>query len=273
MKRAVYAAVIIVIGIFIIACPQPQGAGIAMFDAGEYHSIVLSKNGSIWSMGESSDGELGLGSFGGTDILSPTRIGTLNTWVHINAGAEHNFAIKDDGTLWGWGKNDDGQVGTGTTNDHATPRPIGNADNWEMVVAAGAEDGEHSLGIKEDNTLWSWGDDTDGQLGNGAASTSDVLEPEQVGSATDWMTVQAGDDFSVALKDDNSLWTWGYDGNGRLGNGSGSTSDVEDPTQIDTGYAQISAGDSHVLAVKTNGELWGWGYNSDNQIDSSGTIR
>ena len=139
------------------------------------------------------------------------------------------------------------------------------------------------MAVKTDGTLWGWGYNTNGQLGDGAFGTDMcntsgqsycVYAPEQIGTATTWASVSAGGDQTLAIKKDGTLWGWGFNLFGQVGDGTGmgspcasdvgATYCVVSPVQIgtDTHWAKVSAGDSHSMAVKTDGTLWGWGDNS-----------
>ncbi|MGH1519697.1 fibronectin type III domain-containing protein [Chryseobacterium sp. JK1] len=136
---------------------------------------------------------------------------------------------------------------------------------WKMVSTGMS----HSLGIKSDGTLWAWGANDFGQLGNGTNTAKTV--PVQIGTANDWQSVSAGTFHSMAIKTNGTLWGWGLNGNSRLGDGT--TNDRIFPTQItsDTNWQSVSAGDVNTVAIKTNGTLWGWGYNGYAQLGDGTT--
>ncbi|MCI0535047.1 MAG: Ig-like domain-containing protein [Verrucomicrobiales bacterium] len=153
------------------------------------------------------------------------------------------------------------------------------ADNWSFQVAGEitrelrlptlAAGAYHTVAIKADGTLWAWGYNSQGQLGDprtdfGAAF--DLRKPAQIGRETDWLTVEAGFSHTVALKKDGSLWTWGFNGDGQLGDGT--QNDRSMPAQLgsDKDWKWISAGSGHTLAIKTDGSLWSWGGNRNGQL-------
>jgi alpha-tubulin suppressor-like RCC1 family protein len=123
----------------------------------------------------------------------------------------------------------------------------------------------HTMRIRPDGTLWGWGDNSSGQLGNGATLETEVA-PTQVGSDTDWASVAAGTFHTVAVKADGTLWTWGADSYGQLGDGL----EVDNPwpAQVgtDTLWASVAAGASHCVALKRDGTLWTWGDGSSGQL-------
>jgi len=145
---------------------------------------------------------------------SPAPVGDDNDWLIVVTGDYHTMALKTDGTLWAWGKNDFGQLGIGTLAHANRPVQVGTMSDWR-VVAAGYG---HTLAVKADGTLWAWGRNADGQLGNGTAV--DETSPVQVGAAQDWQAVAAGDYHTVALKTNGTLWAWGKNVEGQLGDGT-----------------------------------------------------
>ena len=116
----------------------------------------------------------------------------------------------------------------------------------------------HSVAINTDGSLWAWGYNGLGQLGNGTTSNNNTL-PIKIGTNNNWASVSGGSYYTVAIKTDGSLWAWGYNAYGQLGNGTNSNTST--PIQIGTAtdWASVSAGDHHTVAIKTNGSLWTWG--------------
>ncbi len=207
----------------------------------------------LWAWGKADLGQLGDGSV--VDKSSPIQIGVLVNWTGVSSGELHSLAVKTDGTLWAWGEPDFGKLGNGTTTpDISSPVQIGALTDWASV--AGGHD--HSLSIKTDNTLWAYGNNFSGPLGDG--SNTNRSSPVQVGALMDWASVTAGEGFSIAVKTDNTLWAWGFANNGRLGNGT-TTPNLSSPVQIGalTDWASASAGESHSISIKTDGTLWAWG--------------
>ncbi len=155
---------------------------------------------------------------------------------------------------WGWGQNNFGQVGDGTTTTRTAPVEL---DPGYTVVAAGDK---HTVAVRTNGTLWAWGVNGSGRLGDG--TTTDRLVPTQVGTATTWKTVSAGAAHTVALRTDGSLWAWGSNASGQLGDGTTTTRTAPVHIGTDT-WASISAGADHTVGIRTDGTLWAWGLNSD----------
>ncbi|MEY5013718.1 MAG: hypothetical protein RIS92_76, partial [Verrucomicrobiota bacterium] len=194
----------------------------------------------------------------------------------IASGGGHTLAIKDDGTLWAWGRNDKGQLGDGTTENRNAPIQIGEDSDW-VAVAAGFN---FSVAVKANGTLWSWGTNENGVLGNGSYSDSTI--PTRVGTGATWRAVAAGRMHTLALRTDGSLWTWGANGAGQLGidpdpaAAAPSGASKNTPTQISGAWTAVAAGEYHSLAVN-NAAYWhggfpytypiySWGANTANQL-------
>lgn len=171
------------------------------------------------------------------------------------------------GRLYTWGESASGQLGNGTfTPDVTTPTQIGVAEDWEVISAGGGSFPQaFALAIRTGNTLWSWGESGNGQLGNGTI-TPDVNTPTQVGSDTDWSAIAAGYFHALALKSGGSLWAWGFNNNGQLGDGS--STQRTSPVHIgsDTDWEVIAAGSNFSAAIKSGGTLYTWGRDNVGQL-------
>ena len=143
-----------------------------------------------------------------------------------------------------------------------SPVEIGTASDW-VAVATGYT---HSLALKSDGTLWAWGDDSNGQLGDGNATTTSQTSPEQItgcsGGDSNWVAIAAGDLFSLGLKSDGTLWAWGGNQAGELGTGYPTDSHVPVRVGTATDWAAVSAGEYHGTGEKSDGTLWAWGTNA-----------
>lgn len=231
---------------------------------GRTHAHHVNENGDLWSWGKDEFGQLGT-NIGGNTLLEAQMLSGSQGTDKISVGGHHSLAIHTSGTLYAWGHNNFGQLGSGNTLDIHTPTQIGSS-NWEMVAAGD----QHSLGIQSDGSLWSWGNNNFGQLGSGSTGGSNST-PTQVGSSTDWVYVSAGVDFSAALKSDGTVWTWGNNGFGQLGNGSTGGSNAT-PTQVGANtWLKIACGAHHVVALKNNNKVWTWGHNGFGQLAHGNT--
>ena len=198
---------------------------------GNYHTVVLKKNGTLWAWGMNSSGQLGKGNNYIVDNhienYNPVQVGTDTDWITVFAVGSHTVAIKSNGTLWAWGSNNYGQLGKGNADpdgggssypDNYSPKQIGVATDWASV-SGGLY---HTIAHKKNGTLWAWGRNNYGQLGKGNAndgsSYPENYSPERLGEAADLVGVSGGLYHSTALRRSGILWTWGYNNYGQLGN-------------------------------------------------------
>lgn len=183
----------------------------------------------------------------------------------ISAGYSHSIALKPDGTLWSWGFNGSGQLGDGTNIEKLSPVKVGSGSDWKKISAGGF----HNLALRENGTLWAWGYNLWGQVGDGSYGNTKSI-PMRIGLSSDWKSISAGKEFSAAIKNDGSLWTWGDNFYGQLG----LSSPAFIPTQVgtSTNWKQVAAGGYHVLAVQNDGTLWAWGYNRNYQLGDGTAI-
>ncbi len=222
------------------------------------HTAAVKANGTAWTWGCNTYGRLGDGTT--TNRCSPgTLAGGGNTWRTISAGLSHTGAVKTDGTLWTWGRNQYGQLGDGTLTARNSPGTVsGGGTNWCQFSAGDY----HAAAVKTDGTLWTWGVNTLGRLGDGTVVNRCVPGTTAGGGST-WRTISAGPLSNAAVKTDGTLWTWGYNGQGGLGDGTivGSSSPVT-TCGGGTTWCQVDAGSRHTAALKTDGTAWTWGCNS-----------
>ncbi len=226
-------------------------------------AIALKTDGTLWAWGVNSSGQLGVGNT--TNYSSPVQIGSLTTWKFVDFGC----AIKTDNTLWMWGVNSSGQLGQSNTTGTSSPVQVGTL-TWSTVSVNNGS----TIAIKSDGTLWGWGFNGSGTLGVG--DTTNYSSPVQVGALTNWSKVaiassSSGGGHALAIKTDGTLWAWGVNGSGQIGDST--TTSYSSPVQIGTltTWAGISAGASFSLAVKTDGTLWAWGSNAQGQLGLSDT--
>jgi alpha-tubulin suppressor-like RCC1 family protein len=181
----------------------------------------------------------------------------------ISGGGYHSLLICNDGTVKGWGSNANGQlaVNVNTLTYSNVPIVVNGLSGTITAVSAG---GDHSLALKNDGTVWAWGYNLYGQLGNNSNTDSDV--PVQVSGLTGVIAISAGTYHSMALKGDGSVWTWGSNSNGQLGDSTINNSIVPIQTYSLTGITAISAGGYHSMALKNDSTVWSWGSNYNGQL-------
>jgi alpha-tubulin suppressor-like RCC1 family protein len=245
--------------------------------------IILKSDGTVWDWGFNLHAQLGNGTIGtnnDTDmpgqVLGQGGVGYLNSLAAIIGGESHNMALKTDGTVWCWGWNYFGQLGDGSAN-------WGNTTNYSTSavklfsltsVAFLGGRGYHNLAVKTDGTIWAWGCNWYGQLGDGTTNLLGTNTPVQVIGLTNPIAISGGGFYSMALMSNGTVWTWGNNTYGQLGDGT--TNNRTAPVQVIglSNVVSISCGWIHALAVRSDGTAWSWGDNVSSElgIGTSGGI-
>ncbi len=235
---------------------------------GNLSCLATKTDGTLWSWGYNYYGQLGQNIAYSINKSSPVQVGALTTWSNISAGVASCLATKTDGTLWSWGRNQVGQLGQSDVIDRSSPVQVGALTTWSKV----STNHYSCLATKTDGTLWSWGYNVYGQLGQNIAYTINRSSPVQIGALTTWLNISAGQYSCLATKTDGTLWSWGRNDRGQLGQSN--VINRSSPVQVGalTTWLNISAGRYSCLATKTDGTLWSWGYNYYGQLGQNNTI-
>ena len=241
--------------LYLIATPALTLAVTPTVAAGDWHSVGLKSDGTVWAWGRNNLGQLGDGST--SDSPTPKQVGV--GYTAVAAGADSTFAIKPDGSLWAWGDNSLGQYGDGSNIGSLVPKQIGTG--FAFVTSANGR----TFAIKTDGSLWASGLNN-GRLGDGTDGGNSLVF---VHIGDGFSAVSSGMDHTVGLKQDGTLWSWGLDDSGEIGDGCPSAINPAThlryappsyvPKMIGSGYTAIAAGWDLSIALKADGSLWGWG--------------
>lgn len=283
--------------------------------AGSAHTTSLRSDGTVWTWGRGSNGQLGNGDTGlGVRSFTPVKVDGLEGITAIADGNGFVYALKSDGTVWGWGANSAGQLGDGSAFDRPQPVKVSGLTNVTAIsagnffgaavkgdgtvwiwgtgsglvtgtfvvnltpiqmtgidnVKAISAGGGHLLMLKTDKTLWAAGANSRGQLGDGSTTYRPL--PVQVAGLTNVSRMAAGgEEFSLALKEDGTIWAWGINFNGQLGPGGGSIDFTPHPnaiqvTGLPAGMVNVAAGLNFCFGIAGDGTVWSWGSDSSFQL-------
>jgi alpha-tubulin suppressor-like RCC1 family protein len=241
---------------------------VTAISAGDVLSLALKNDGTVWAWGDDFYGELGDGSLNSSVVTAPVQVQGLSGVIAIAAGGATGYALRNDGTVWAWGRNDQGQIGDGTTENRGAPVQVKGLTD---IIALG-ERGTYA--IKNDGSVWAWGDNTylvDGDyITYGALGDSSGpglrLTPFQVKDVSNVSRITSGRDHTSYLKEDGSVWSWGINASGQLGDGT--IHDSRPPlvtfpsskARI-SDVIKISATAGIGMALKEDGTVWEWGVN------------
>ena len=237
--------------------------------AGSDFSVALGADGSVWIWGGNFGGQLG--DAGGPSQrlrLAPMRLRGVSEVKAIAAGLGDSYALDTAGRVWHWGRNsyliDDAAAGRAA---RYTPVPVRGLDG----VVAIANGGEHAVALKRDGTVWAWGINPDGRLGDGSRVYS--TEPVKVRYLSGVVAISAGRHHNLALRVDGSVYAWGGNAGGQLGDGTTADRELALPVRGLSHVVAIATGSAHSLALRADGSVWSWGDNGAGQLGDGSTGR
>jgi alpha-tubulin suppressor-like RCC1 family protein len=248
----------------------PGLSGVMAVGAGAAHSLAINADGTVLAWGSNTNGQLGDGTT--TQSNSPVTVQGLSGAIAVKAGAAHSVALKSNGTMVAWGSNSYGQLGDGTTTQRNIQTlvqgisGISGVSGVSGVIAAATGD-YHTMALKADGTVMSWGSNDSGQLGDG--TTTQRANPVQVSGLGGVIAIAAGSNYSLALKSDGTVWSWGAG----AALGDASVAQRNSPAQIPglSGVVAVAAGSSFACALTSSGAVQCWGNNSTGQL-GDGTV-
>lgn len=254
-------------GLFSSATPNVTQIGTAtdwlIVSAGNRFSLAIKNTGTLWSWGLNNVGQLGLNNL--IDQNLPMQVGTANNWTKIDAGNQHSLAIDNTGFIYAWGNNTFGQFGNGTNTNSLIPIMVSSSNNWAEVSAGF----DHSMALNTSGILFTFGNNTNGQLCDGTNTASNTMIPisfSNAGLVTQYIAISAGNTFSLAIKNDNTLWSGGYNTSGQLGLGNNTAVNTLNQVGTSSTYFTISAGDTHSLTMETSTALWSTGRGLEGEL-------
>lgn len=258
------------------AVVMPSLKAFTQIDGGTGHTCALSGDGLAYCWGSDTTGQLGNGSTTGTQ-LSPSLV-TMPSgkrFTAVSAGAEHTCALSGDGLAYCWGSDASGQLGNGSGVSGNAPAAVAmppTAAGWSAVSGGTS----HTCALASDGTVWCWGSDATGQLGNGSV-TGLKYAPYPVAASTGltFKRISAGHEHTCAISTAGTAYCWGSDSSGRLGNGSGSSFTQVSPSAVvmplNRTFTQISVGRDHSCAIASDGTAWCWGSDASQQLGNGAT--
>jgi alpha-tubulin suppressor-like RCC1 family protein len=245
------------------------GSDVVQVAAGRTHNLALRSDGTVSAWGLNDHGALGDGTT--TDRSTPVQVkGLAGVITQVAAGEEFSLALRSDGTVWAWGRNDRGQLGRGTISSGELAAARVAVLNRVTKISAGRD---FALALRSDGIVFAWGSDRFGQVGNGDTSYSPVSVPVKVAGLSQVTGISAGFDSALATETSGisavtSVWAWGNNDDGQLGDGTMVThSTPERVTGLPVSIAGISVGEQFAAVLGTDGSVWGWGVNDLGQLN------
>ena len=240
--------------------------------AGRKHGVALRRDGTVWAWGTRDDGVLGdgdtkpAGSLRVVSALAPIPVPGLVDIVHIAVGPNHNLALRRDGRVMSWGRNNGGELGLGTRATGWMPAEVVGLERIVAVAAGNAVTNGVSGAVRDDGTVWMWGVNTSAMMGNGQGATAPDdaggrnLLPGQVPGLAGAKSLAIGSGHAAAILGDGTLLMWGHNGYRELGFVTQGSYQLR-PARVPgvTNVVSVHLGGLRTYAVRADGTLWAWG--------------
>jgi len=254
--------------------------------SGNTSAYALKSDGTVWSWGANTYGQLGdnttIQRLTPVQAHGPDNVGFLNNITAISAGTNSLYALKSDGTVWSWGRNTYGQLGNNSTSSSYTPIQVhGLNDSGFLTDIIGIAGGAYSgYVINSNGNVFSWGQNTNGNIGDETTTERRYpvsmlfkgIENLNLGT-TGNIQIKGAYNTAYALKSDGSVYSWGQNSFGQLGNNTTMTGYVATNIPTLTSITQITASSQSAYALKSDGTVWGWGVNTYGQLGDNSTTQ
>jgi alpha-tubulin suppressor-like RCC1 family protein len=241
-----------------------------------YHNLAVKSDGTVWAWGWNRNGELGHDTSAspcpnnlyGTCSNVPVQVLGITNPLAVTGGGFFSLALMPNHKLKAWGANGNGELGDGSYTQRSAPVDVSSVLSNVTQVSAGWK---HAVALTSTGTVWTWGQNGNGEIGNGITSTVGVNVPIQVPGLSNVIAVSAGDGYTAILKADHTVWTFGGNNFGQLGDGT--FKNRSSPVQVVglSNVIAIAARDYHTLAIKSDGTVWAWGSGGNGELGNNDT--
>jgi alpha-tubulin suppressor-like RCC1 family protein len=254
-----------------VAVSLPPATTITAVAGGALHSLALTSTGQVLAWGNGSDGQLGNGTNASSNVPVAVSLPPATTITAIAAGTVHSLALTSTGQVLAWGDNAGGQLGDGTTNPSNVPVAVSLPPGTTITAIAAGN--IHSLAVTSTGAVLAWGFNADGELGDGGNTNSDVPVATMLPTGTAVTAVSGGAGHSLAVTTTGQVLAWGANGQGQLGNGTNSPTNIAVTLVLPAGATAtaVDAGLYFSLALTSTGQLLAWGSNGDGEFGNGTT--
>ncbi len=243
---------------------------VSIIATGGSYGLAIDKSDKLWGWGYNSYGQLGNNLT--ATALSPVLIENEINFKDISAGVDYTIAIDENDNLWAWGNNKYGKLGIeSTTLKSIIPTKLRTEVKFKKISAGQY----HSLAIDENGDIWGWGYNNHGQLGFVSTGSNYENKPIKIETEVKFKEIVAGQYHSLAIDESGNLWSWGYNNNGQLGDGSETKRSIPMKIETEVKFKEIAIGNGsdYNLAIDESGNLWSWGYGTNGQLGNGVTKR